>query len=80
MVTSAIKKNQAEKGNEAGEQIAILLFFLAAPRGMQSFPNQGSDPCPMQWKCRVSTTGPPGKSQIAILNKVARERFTELII
>ena len=27
------------------------------------FPDQGSNPCPLQWKCRVLTTGPPGKSQ-----------------
>ena len=26
------------------------------------FLDQGSNPCPLQWKCRVLTTGPPGKS------------------
>ena len=26
------------------------------------FPNQGSNPRPQQWKHRVPTTGPPGKS------------------
>ena len=26
---------------------------------MQNFPNQGSNPCPLQWKLRVLTTGPP---------------------
>ena len=26
------------------------------------FPDQGSNPCPLHWKCRVLTTGPPGKS------------------
>ena len=26
-----------------------------------SFPNQGLNPCPLQWKCRVCTTGLPGK-------------------
>ena len=27
------------------------------------FPDQGLNPCPLQWKYRVWTTGPPGKSQ-----------------
>ena len=30
---------------------------------MLNFADQGSNPCPMQWKCRVSTTGPPGESR-----------------
>ena len=28
---------------------------------MRPFPNQGSNLCPLHWKCQVSTTGPPGK-------------------
>ena len=28
-----------------------------------SSPDQGSNPCPLQWKHRVLTTGPPGKSR-----------------
>ena len=31
---------------------------------MWQFPNQGSNPCPLQWKCGVLTTGPPGKSTL----------------
>ena len=27
------------------------------------FPDQGSNPHPLQWKCEVLTTGPPGKSK-----------------
>ena len=27
------------------------------------FPDQGSNPCPLQWKGGVLTTGPPGKSR-----------------
>ena len=27
------------------------------------FPDQGSNPCPLQWKRRVLTAGPPGESQ-----------------
>ena len=30
-------------------------------------PNQGSNPCPLQWKCGVLTTGPPRKSQMSTL-------------
>ena len=45
----------------------FFLFFLlfgCIVRHMGSqFPNQGSNPHPLQWKHRVSTTGPPGKSQ-----------------
>ena len=38
--------------------------FLAVPCSLQDlkFPKQGSNPCPLQWKHRVLTTGPPGKS------------------
>ena len=41
-----------------------LPSFLAVPRGMRGslFPDQGSNLCPLRWKRRVSTTGPPGKS------------------
>ena len=27
-------------------------------------PNQGLNPCPLQWKCGVLTTGPPGNAQL----------------
>ena len=43
--------------------LSIYLFFTA-PRGMWNFPDQGSSPCPLQWKRRVLTTGPPGKSTV----------------
>ena len=48
----------------------ILLFvFLAVLRGLQdfSFLDQGSNPCPLQWKRRALTTGPPGNSRADIL-------------
>ena len=47
MVTSAIKKNSAEKGNEAGEQVAFFSFFLVVSHGMWNFPNQGWKPIPL---------------------------------
>ena len=41
----------------------LLLRFLAARHVGPQFPNQGSNPCPLQWKCGVLTTGRPGKSR-----------------
>ena len=29
---------------------------------VSQFPAQGSNPCPLQWKCQVLTTGLPGNS------------------
>ena len=42
-----------------------LSFFFgqAAWHAGSQFPYQGSNPRPLQWKHRVLTTGPPGKSQ-----------------
>ena len=35
---------------------------LASTRQVRSqFPNQELNPCSLQWKCGVLTTGPPGK-------------------
>ena len=31
-----------------------------------SFPDLGSNPCPLQWKQGVLTTGPPGKSPVIV--------------
>ena len=41
------------------------------PRGLQDLSSldQGSNPCPQQWKHRVLTTGPPGNSQETFLNR-----------
>ena len=42
----------------------IIIFFsfghTTSHVGSQ-FPNQGSNPCPLKWKCRVLTSGLPGK-------------------
>ena len=42
----------------------FFFLFLAVPRGLREsqFPNQGSNSCPVQWKCGVLTTGLPGNS------------------
>ena len=44
----------------------LLKIFLAVPCSMQdlSFPGQGLNFCPLQWNCRVLTSGPPGKSSV----------------
>ena len=42
-----------------------ILFFLAAhARFDLSYPKQGLNPCPLQWKFSVLTTGLPGKSSL----------------
>ena len=41
--------------------LKFLLFFFWLCY-VSSFPNQVWDPCPLKWKHRVLTTGPPGKS------------------
>ena len=48
-------------------RLFIYLLVLFWPLCMTwhvgpSFPNQGLNPCPLQWKFGLLTTGPPGKS------------------
>ena len=38
-------------------------FGYTAQRTGSQFPDQRSNPCPLQWKHGVLTTGPPGNSQ-----------------
>ena len=40
----------------------LFIYFFAAPLSPWYFPDQGSNLCPLHWKHRVLTTGPPGKS------------------
>ena len=45
--------------------LGLFLFFffgLTAQHVRSYLPDQGLNPCPLQWKCRVLTTGRPGKS------------------
>ena len=55
--------------------VVLFYFFNFFGHTMQNagslFPNQGSHPCPLQWRCRVLTTGPPGKSWDVILTGIA---------
>ena len=42
----------------------LVLFDRTVWHAESWFPDQGLNLCPLQWKRRVSTTGPPGKSGI----------------
>ena len=46
-----------------------FFFFFALLHGLQGskFPDQGSNPCPQQWKHRILNTGPPGNSLASFL-------------
>ena len=41
-----------------------IFYFLAEPHNMWNFPYWGLNPCRLQWKHIVLTTGPQGKSSI----------------
>ena len=52
-------------GDSFCDIVMDLLFYLFGPPAQlveSKFPNQGLNPCPLQWKPGVLTTGPPGKS------------------
>ena len=40
----------------------FFLFGCAVQHAGSQFPDQGSNPCPLQWKHRVLTIGPPANS------------------
>lgn len=44
----------------------IFFFFAHFAWQVGSSPNQGWNPCPLQWEHGVSVTGPPGKSSVLI--------------
>lgn len=41
----------------------VLFFGCTVGHAGSQFPDQRSNPYPLQWKRRVLTTGPPGKSK-----------------
>lgn len=43
-------------------RLSVLLFGHAVQHARPQFPQQGSSPCLLQWKCRVLTAGSPSKS------------------
>ena len=59
---------------------AWYCLFVAVLRSTRNFPHQGWNLCPLQWKCGVLTTGPPGKSNIAFLETSRCHRYFVLKI
>ena len=62
---TASEGTSADQALDLELRVPITLFcFFFSPhcKDMQSFPDQGSNPCLLQWKPRVLTTGLPGKS------------------
>ena len=47
--------------------------MLLAQLVLSWFPHQGSNLCPLQWKCRVLTVGLPGDSLESVLSWVSKE-------
>ena len=47
-------------GGGDGHLFFFILLSLATPHAGSQFPGQGSSPCTLQWKHRVSTAEPPG--------------------
>ena len=61
-------------------EIAFFLFndffYLVMPHGLWiSFPDQKTNLCPQQWKHRILTAGPPGKSLGQIFHGVVYCRY-----
>ena len=46
--------------------LVVTCKLLAVACGIQ-FSDQGSNPGPLHWECRVLAAGPPGKSHVSIL-------------
>ena len=69
--------NKQEWKTQFQHIFSSFFFFLAAPHSMWNFPNQGSNPYPLQWKRRVLTAGPPGKSLQH--SWIAKNRYGEQI-
>ena len=49
-------------------KLPFFFFGCTAQHVGSQFPDQGSNPCPLQWKCGVLTTGLPGNSSLIFLN------------
>ena len=56
--------------------VCFFLFVFATLHGIwdPKFPDQGVNPCPLQWKRGVPTTGLPGKSLYSIFCKNLNEK------
>ena len=65
-------KLRQKRANEFGETQEWVLFFFFSPRHTACrilVPYPGIEPVPLQWRCGVLTTGPPGKSQEWVLDR-----------
>ena len=51
----------SESGSFAAKSEGSFFFLFFGHVGSY-FPNQGLNLCPLHWKLRVLTSGPPGKS------------------
>ena len=58
-----IEKRTQNGGLKEGRLFSLSALKWALSTMPPSFPEQGWNLRPLQWKCRVLTTGPPGKSQ-----------------
>ena len=67
---------------EAPKEIVIFFFFLAALYDMWEFSSSARElnPCPLQWKHRILTTGPPGKSQDIMMFILALQLDSYLLV
>ena len=66
----------AALGLSCGTWIFVATFQLLVVACGVSFPDQGSNPGPLHWECRVLTTGPPGKSLHGIfINRTDRDMW-----
>ena len=59
------------------KKIILFIFYLSEPHGMRDRNSltRGQNPCPLQWKHRVLTTGQPGKSPIHLSNNFSNHTF-----
>ena len=66
MITNPVFRKQrdfAEKNHSDYLPLRVLILCVCGHMACKILvPNPGSNPCPLQWKCGFSTTGPPGKS------------------
>ena len=59
----AQSRTRLSNSSELKSHPFIDIYFGPHHRHARSYsPDQGSNPCPLQWKCAVLTTRPPGNS------------------
>ena len=48
----------------------MFFFFSPAQHVGSESPDQGLNPCPLQWKSRILTMGQPGKSVQTLISTI----------